>query len=117
MPPDDDRGAIDKRGPETRNSYFVNYDLSTVEIHLSEEPGPSQHKITLTSAHYQLEDAPYSMFAMPYSEENMDLAVNIVKTLTKEKVFDIQLLPYCPCRYLLNSEGGLDITEANQGKA
>lgn len=100
--------------------YFVKYDLSTVAISLTEEPGPSQHTATLNADHYQLEDAPYSMFAMPFDEANLDLAVDIAKQLTAGqggKIYDIQIVPYCPCRYLLQEDSTFDLTEGNIDKA
>lgn len=115
--PSEGSGSIEHRGPDVPNCFFVSYDLSETKINLSEETGPNQHKITLTASHYQLEDAPYSMFALPYSEANMDLAVNIIKEFGENGVYDCQILPYCPCRYLMDSIGELNLTESNKEKA
>lgn len=75
----------------------------------------------------QLLDAPYCMFCMPYGEINvydssateadyttnryysMSLATQISASMSSEKVYDLQIVPYCPItRILIN--GGVSTT-------
>lgn len=104
-----------KAEASTKGLFYVRYTMTTTSVNLVEVAGPSEIKTTLAANHYQLEDAPYSMFAMPFSRDNLDLATSIVKELNTN-VYDVQIVPYCPCRYLLNNDT-LDLTEANKGKA
>lgn len=79
-----------------------------------------------------LKDQPYSMFAIPYpisstaketkldnlgnslipnAELGLNMAMSICKTLGKENVYDLQLLPYCPIPELINEDGGIDLSD------
>lgn len=76
-------------------------------------------EVTLNSDRYHLADAPYDMFCIPYSdtlwlndgtntfkcskEVAINIAVQIGKKLSSNQTFDIQLLPYCPARHLVNA--------------
>lgn len=76
-------------------------------------------EVTLNSDRYHLADAPYDMFCLPYSdtlwlydgtntfkcskEVAINVAVQIGKKLSGNQTFDIQLLPYCPARHLVNA--------------
>lgn len=76
-------------------------------------------EVTLNSDRYHLADAPYDMFCIPYSdtlwlndgthtfkcskEVAINVAVQIGKKLSSNQTFDIQLLPYCPARHLVNA--------------
>jgi hypothetical protein len=74
-----------------------------------------------------LVDAPYDMFSIPYGslrvksganyvDCNKDIALSIatafVTELGAENVYDLQLLPYCPVRQYIQSDGTFDITAA-----
>lgn len=86
-------------------------------------------KTTLNSTRYHLEDQPYDMFCIPYSND-FEIYKNGTKILTANKsiatnmaiaigektgtgnIYDIQLLPYCPVRYMIKDDGTFDIGDA-----
>lgn len=73
-------------------------------------------------------DAPYDMFAIPFNNmltikdgldevnPNLDVTLAIANALITElgaeKVYDLQILPYCPVRQYIKSDGSFDITDA-----
>lgn len=86
-------------------------------------------KTTLNNNRYHLEDQPYDMFCIPYSDSlkiykngtqiltaNKSIAVNIATQIGAQvgsgNVYDVQLLPYCPVRYMIKSDGTFDIGTA-----
>lgn len=86
-------------------------------------------KVTLSSDRYHLEDQPYDMFCIPYSDDleiyrneqklfnaNKSLAVNMAVEIGADSgvgnIYDIQLLPYCPVRYCIKEDGTFDIGNA-----
>lgn len=85
------------------------------------------YKVQFPDKRYQLEDAPYDMFCMPFSDD-LDIYMNgalrfksskslawqtFMSLASKYKqagfIYDIQLLPYCPVRYCIKSDGTFDI--------
>lgn len=92
--------------------------LSTVGVNLSIRP---------TAERYQLEDAPYDMFAIPAGsieyyngvtgqtlrptiESACAVATAIGAKLGTGAIYDIQLLPYCPVRYAMSQVNELNAT-------
>ena len=86
-------------------------------------------KTTINNERYHLEDQPYDMFCIPYSDSlkiykngtqiltaNKSIAVNIATQIGAQvgsgNVYDVQLLPYCPVRYMIKSDGTFDIGTA-----
>ena len=84
---------------------------------------------TINNNRYHLEDQPYDMFCIPYSDSleiykngtklftaNKSIAVNIATQIGAQvgsgNVYDVQILPYCPVRYMIKSDGTFDIGEA-----
>lgn len=82
--------------------------------------------VTLDSDRSHLEDSPYDMFCIPYSDEfviknngvdfctaNKSLALNMATEIGKQSgqgtVYDIQLLPYCPIQRAIKANGDFDI--------
>lgn len=76
-----------------------------------------------------LQDAPYKMFCIPYPLEagtgrintsagiinpqadiGMNTAMRIAIELTKENIYDLQLLPYCPATNFIDDDGIIDVT-------
>lgn len=53
-----------------------------------------------------LEDAPYRMFCMKYTPQNYMLAIELA-TQNSGKMYDVQLLPYCPVQNYFNDDGSL----------
>lgn len=95
-------------------SFSLSYSSSYLSV---EETSLSKIKCVLTKASVRthLKDAPYDMFAIPYADgkqirygadqyfvtgkaEAMALAIGIAKKLGSGTVYDVQELPYCPCR-------------------
>ena len=95
-------------------SFSLSYSSSYLSV---EETSLSKIKCVLTKASIRthLKDAPYDMFAIPYADgkqirygadqyfatgkaEAMALAIGIAKKLGSGTVYDVQELPYCPCR-------------------
>lgn len=81
-------------------------------------------KIDSTRTH--LEDSPYDMFCIPYSDDlviknngttyctaNKSLALSVATEIGKQggqgTVYDIQLLPYCPVQRAIKANGDFDI--------
>lgn len=62
-----------------------------------------------------LTDAPYYMFAMKYSADNLRLAIQMAKDLTASFIYDIQILPYCPCQEYFSAAGVLVTTGLTEG--
>ena len=77
----------------------------------------------------QLQDAPYKMFCIPYPIDagtgkirlssgvvspnasiGMNMAMRTAIELTKENVYDLQLLPYCPATNLIGEDGIIDVS-------
>lgn len=80
-------------------------------------------------------DCPFDIFAVPYGDNvtivNVDdydgskvtlqpsksLMLNLVTELAAQqgsKVYDVQLLPYCPMQSLINSDGEIDVATLNR---
>jgi len=74
---------------------------------------------------YQTQDVPYDIIAFPlfdtniYNNNNLyvksigeagkQIARAMVLTMTIANVFDIQILPFCPCRELIDTNGHINI--------
>lgn len=84
---------------------------------------------TINSDRYHLEDQPYDMFCIPYSDTleiykngtklfnaNKSIAINMAIEIGSDaginSIYDVQLLPYCPVRYCIKSDGTFDIGDA-----
>ena len=87
------------------DKWQIEYKASKYTVSFIEVPGPGEFKVNIKSGHATLKDAPYNMFAMPFNESNMELANAIVKKLTKSIIYDLQILPYCPMRYMMDEDG------------
>lgn len=85
--------------------------------------------ISTPANRYHLEDQPYDMFCIPYSDTllihknatsycvaNKSIAVNMATQIAaatgSANVYDVQLLPYCPVRYCILDDGTFDIKSA-----
>lgn len=81
-----------------------------------------------------LKDAPYDMFCIPYGtldiyrdgikiisgtnkEAGITIATAIASTLGDATVYDLQLLPYCPLRNMINANGEFDYNSEYKGIA
>lgn len=86
---------------------------------------------TITTYRNHLVDQVYDMFAIPYGPLevkdgadtytcNKDIGLAIaqafVTTLGSDVVYDLQMLPYCPVREYIQSDGTFDITTSDNTK-
>lgn len=86
---------------------------------------------TITTYRNHLTDQVYDMFAIPYGSLvvkdgantytcNKDIGLAIaqafVTSLGSDVVYDLQMLPYCPVREYIMSDGTFDITASNTTK-
>lgn len=86
-------------------AYGVEGNYKRVTISLSETTGPALRKIRIPALRQTLIDAPYNMFALKFSIENLALVTAMVEELGAN-IYDVQLLPYFPRRDLI----GIDPT-------
>lgn len=107
-------------------SYKISKDIYRVQL-VAQESLDQATSLTLTEDRYHLNDAPYDMFCIPYSDDlvinrngvplvvaNKELAFNTAMSMAKQfsgsdSMYDIQLLPYCPVRYCIQADGSFDI--------
>lgn len=116
-------------GESNANTYKSDFTYETYRIKLEQVPQQVTATISKPAARYHLEDQPYDMFAIPYSNDleiykngtklfnaNKSIAVNIATQITaatgSANVYDVQLLPYCPVRYCILDDGTFDIKTA-----
>ena len=116
-------------GEANANTYKSDFTYETYRIKLEQVPQQVTATISKPAARYHLEDQPYDMFAIPYSNDleiykngtklfnaNKSIAVNIATQITaatgSANVYDVQLLPYCPVRYCILDDGTFDIKTA-----
>ena len=104
---------------------------SYIEYTITYEQIFSKATVTISDPdnRYHLEDQPYDMFCIPYSEDlqiykngaelvkaNKSIAVNMATQIAaatgSANVYDVQLLPYCPARYCILKDGTFDIQNA-----
>lgn len=94
-------------------------DLLATEIYLD---GIATAYIPSDAARIHTKDAGYDIFAIPYGkiqikkssgtftafnadkDVSMAIAMEITKDIGTSKVYDLQLLPYCPVRYMLDDD-------------
>lgn len=96
----------------TKYSYYdnnpiaVELDANVLSISLVETDYKGQRRTKFSNLRRRLLDAPYDMFCMPFDAKNMALAQSFVTTATDgktKKIYDIQILPYCPNAQYVNS--------------
>ena len=109
---------------DTDNLLYVKYYTNTYRITLTEITAETS-EVTITSSRHILNDAPYTMFAIPYNEVNFKIgadtyqskpnnALSIAREISIElfsagALYDLQLLPYCP-RQDLAGDGVIDLS-------
>ena len=116
-------------GTPDANSFKAQY--SYIEYTITYEQIFSKATVTISDPNnrYHLEDQPYDMFCIPYSDTlvvnknatqycvaNKSIAVNMATQIAaatgSANVYDVQLLPYCPARYCILEDGTFDIKNA-----
>lgn len=111
-------------GSPDNETFFINATAKLYQIQLTQLYAEAQVTIDQDRAH--LEDSPYDMFCIPYSDDlviknngvdyctaNKSLALSIATEIGKQtgsgNVYDIQLLPYCPVQRAIQANGDFDI--------
>ena len=113
-------------------SFSINFEATKYNIYLDEQPEPNMtYEIQIDNNRWHLNDAPYDMFCIPYSDDliinngnamlcraNKELAFQTAIALGRDYmgagfIYDIQLLPYCPVRECIQADGTFDIQSVN----
>lgn len=117
--------TIEGNGASFTYKMLYNY----YEYNIALEQLPLSASTTLNNNRYHLEDQPYDMFCIPYSNDlkvyqngteiltaNKSVAINMAIEIGADtganNIYDIQLLPYCPVRYCIKSDGTFDFGNA-----
>ena len=112
-------------------SFEVVAVVSTYIVTLTQQFGEELRYDLSSSAKLITEDAPYNIFAIPYGrikinnvidnyyfytdpEVSLATAAAMQAQETTSKIYDIQLLPYCPVPELITDVGELTVTDNKQ---
>lgn len=82
-------------------TYMAEVRKTTLSIALVETAPSGVVKVSVPSSRRNLTDAPYDMFCMEFDQDNLALAQALVTfpidpDNEKKRIFDLQILPYCP---------------------
>lgn len=110
--------SISITGTPDVKSFSIETDVPCYRLELRKLD--SQAVVTLNSKRLHLDDSPYDMFCMPYSDtfqykvgtQTFTASKTLARSVATEigadtgtgNIYDIQLLPYCPVRYCLTSD-------------
>lgn len=114
-------------GTAQSGNFKVQFEYNEITIKL--EQAYETAYLTIPENRYHLNDQPYDMFCMPYSDSleiykngnlqvkaNKNLALSIGTTIGSlvgsTGIYDVQLLPYCPVRYCITEDGKFDFKDA-----
>lgn len=120
-------GTVSITGTAQTGNFKVEFDYYETTIKL--EQAYQSAYLTIPEDRYHLNDQPYDMFCMPYSDDleiykngtlqvkaNKNLALSIGTTIGamvgSTGIYDVQLLPYCPVRYCISEDGKFDFKDA-----
>lgn len=104
-------------------------DFAYYEVTIKIEQAYETAYLTIPENRYHLNDQPYDMFCMPFSDDleiykngtlqlkaNKNLALSIGTSIGSmvgsTGIYDVQLLPYCPVRYCIQDDGKFDFKDA-----
>lgn len=127
------RDIIYSTGGSLTPTYYIYYLRDSLKIILNEISFSTGFTETLRGDRPQLTDAPYCMFCIPYSEaftfrkdgttyttnslNSLSLGVGIATALggagSNSKIYDLQLLPYCPVPLVRNNGSFLDLDDSD----
>ena len=113
-------------GTAGATSFATEASYTEYSIYLDQYTISANVVISTPENRYHLEDQPYDMFCMPYSDSlniyqngvklttaNSSLAINLATQIGAStgsgNVYDIQLLPYCPVRYCIMDDNTFDV--------
>lgn len=125
-------GILDPKN--SNNNYVLAMTYDDYSYTLSEFNAQVKVTIPKASDRNTLKDAPYDMFCIPYGtldiyrdgikiisgtnkEAGIAIATAIASTLGDATVYDLQLLPYCPLRNMINANGEFDYSSEYKGIA
>lgn len=135
--PDTMRDNIVNNTKITRGNTTSGYDNDTFKMYYEaqlyrislEEQTNLETKYNITATRYHLDDNPYDMFAIPYSDDltiynganvlckaSKQLAFSTAMSIAEQqgsKIYDIQLLPYCPVRNIIQEDGTMNVNGNN----
>ena len=118
----------------SNNNYVLAMTYDDYSYTLNESNVGVKVTVPKASDRNHLKDAPYDMFAIPYGEikiyrdgiVNIDAtnkeaglaaATAIASTLGDATIYDLQLLPYCPLRNMINANGEFNYNSEYKGIA
>ena len=116
---------------QNKISFSISRDLTEYEV-VSEEVDSDSFEVTIPSTRNKLLDSPYDMFVMPIGavnvknasgHSNFETQINtalaaargIAAKGSSTRVLDIQVLPYCPFPEIIDSQGDIDLIQAEAG--
>ena len=112
-----------------KNNFSSEYVYKPYKIKLS-VINVNTYDLNITTNRPHLSDAPYDMFCIPYGEldiyssglkiftVNPNVSLSVVTEIMKKyktATYDAMLLPYCPVRNFIKSDGTFDLI-GNEGK-
>lgn len=105
---------------DKNNNVLISSDGTLVSYTLTEVFNTT-YKIVIPKDRVHLNDQPYDMFCMPYSDDlqyeyegrrfnaSKDLALKTISAIssnfTQQSIYDIQILPYCPVQNIIDTDG------------
>lgn len=113
-------------GTAGTTSFATEASYTEYKVYLDQYTISANVVISTPENRYHLEDQPYDMFCMPYSDSlkiyqngvqlttaSSSLAINLATQIGAStgsgNVYDIQLLPYCPVRYCIMDDNTFDV--------
>lgn len=120
--------AIVGNGPKTSN-FEIEIKRSKFSIWIVEQNSLELNYSISDSNKLITSDAPWNIFAIPYSDDliikgagadfttNMQIAIDTAMSIAKQqgsKVYDIQLLPYCPVPELITADKEITVENTQQ---
>lgn len=113
-------------GTAGTTSFATEASYTEYNVYLDQYTISANVVISTPENRYHLEDQPYDMFCMPYSDSlkiyqngvqlttaSSSLAINLATQIGAStgsgNVYDIQLLPYCPVRYCIMDDNTFDV--------
>ena len=133
---------LDSTGSSTNTVYGnpygkIKYKVKSVSVVLNEVMQDGTYKFEIPISRNKVKDAPYDMFAIPYSPDknnepyvwisandmgaegarlNSEISLLVAQNISEKwgaTLYDLQLLPYCPLPELLSDPGTSDMSIVN----
>lgn len=113
--------------------YTFQIMINTVKVHLEDITTQITTFGTISGKRQHLQDSPYDMFCIPatggykFYIDNIEYTTNSIMSYnianaiasyyggsTARYLYDLQLLPYCPVRELINSNGNVNVLSSQK---